>query len=286
MLKSIAKTGKVAHEVIYQIREAILSDRLKPGDKLASEKELIAQFGVSKATMREALRVLETLGLIEIRSGVSGGAFVAKSSIDTACESIINFLHFQQVTVKEITMLRYMIEPHAAGIATIKRNTNDVHQLKKLLAAEAIDKNVTTLKENSFHCYLVRISGNPVLILNIEFIDNILGLIIAKSNPGKDFYRGVQEGHRIILECINQKDPMAAKIAMIQDILWVGNFLSQLSETDPFDPEDIGVDKTGTDTGIVPLPKMRVVSDQDPVLKSPGILMKRVGSGSVFLVMN
>jgi GntR family transcriptional repressor for pyruvate dehydrogenase complex len=73
MFKTASKSEKVSDKIIHQIRNAILSGQLMPGDKLASEKELMEQFEVSKATMREALRVLEVLGLIEIRKGTAGG---------------------------------------------------------------------------------------------------------------------------------------------------------------------------------------------------------------------
>ena len=78
MFKATDKTEKVSESIITQIRDAILSGKVKPGDRLASEKELLSQFSVSKATMREALRVLESMGLIEIRKGVVGGVFIAE----------------------------------------------------------------------------------------------------------------------------------------------------------------------------------------------------------------
>ncbi|MBU0988954.1 MAG: GntR family transcriptional regulator, partial [Proteobacteria bacterium] len=62
MFKTVNKSDKISDNIIAQIRDSILSGQLKPGDRLASEKELIEQFGVSKATMREALRVLEVMG--------------------------------------------------------------------------------------------------------------------------------------------------------------------------------------------------------------------------------
>ena len=89
MFKPSIKTEKVSSHIIEQIRDAILSGRLKPGDRLASERELIMQFQVSKATMREALRVLEVMGLIEIRKGVSGGVFIAEVEMSTTINSII-----------------------------------------------------------------------------------------------------------------------------------------------------------------------------------------------------
>jgi DNA-binding FadR family transcriptional regulator len=77
MFKS-AKSNKISGHIIEQIREAIFKGQLKPGDKLPPERELMKNFKVSKATLREALRSLEVLGFLEIRKGVSGGAFVTE----------------------------------------------------------------------------------------------------------------------------------------------------------------------------------------------------------------
>ncbi|NNK95454.1 MAG: FadR family transcriptional regulator, partial [Desulfobacterales bacterium] len=65
MFDSAKKNEKITDVIISQVRDAILSGQLKPGDRLASEKELVNQFGVSKATLREALRALEVMGLVE-----------------------------------------------------------------------------------------------------------------------------------------------------------------------------------------------------------------------------
>src|SRR3989339_1775301 len=93
VFQATKKTVKISDQIIDQIRDAILSGKLKPGERLASEKELVDQFEVSKATMREALRVLEVMGLVQIRKGVSGGIFMAEVDMRTTIHSIINFLH-------------------------------------------------------------------------------------------------------------------------------------------------------------------------------------------------
>ena len=124
LFQAAKKTFKISDQIIDQIRDAVLSGKLKPGNRLASEKELADQFGVSKATMREAMRVLEVLGLIEIRKGLGGGIFIAEVGMRTTIHSIINFLHFQPVSIKEITMLRYLIEPTVAQIAASKITDN------------------------------------------------------------------------------------------------------------------------------------------------------------------
>lgn len=73
------KPNKISEHIIEQIRKAIFDGRLKPGDKLPSEKELIGNFKVSKVTLREALRSLEVLGFLEIRKGASGVLLSPKS---------------------------------------------------------------------------------------------------------------------------------------------------------------------------------------------------------------
>ena len=71
-----AKFSRISQNIVQQIRQAILQGKLKPGDRLPPEKELAEDFGVSKASLREAFRALEALGLLGVRQGVSGGAFI------------------------------------------------------------------------------------------------------------------------------------------------------------------------------------------------------------------
>ncbi|RLC00302.1 MAG: FadR family transcriptional regulator, partial [Deltaproteobacteria bacterium] len=73
-----AKFSRISENIVQQIRQAILKGELRPGDRLPSEKDLAENFGVSKASLREAFRALEALGLLEVRQGVSGGAFIQK----------------------------------------------------------------------------------------------------------------------------------------------------------------------------------------------------------------
>ena len=235
MFKTASKSEKVSDKIIAQIRDAILSGQLKPGDSLASEKVLMEQFEVSKATMREALRVLEVLGLIEIRKGIAGGAFVAEVDMKTTIHSLINFIHFQPVSIREITMLRYLIEPTVAQIAASRMTDVDVQNLKKIIG-ETIESGGSELsKEIGFHRYLARMAGNTLLTLIIDFIDNLLEGIKGRLDLGPDFYREVREAHQIILECLIQKDSIAAGIAMKNDLLHVGEALCKVNGSVPFD---------------------------------------------------
>ena len=110
-----AKTNRISTNIVDQIRKAILGGDLKPGDRLPPEKELAENFGVSKASLREAFRALEALGLLEVRQGMSGGAFVIEVDMETARNNLFNYIFFQNPAIHEFTELRALIEPAAAG---------------------------------------------------------------------------------------------------------------------------------------------------------------------------
>ncbi len=284
MFQTANKTDKVSDKIIDQIRDVILSGQLKPGEKVASEKEMILQFGVSKATLREALRVLEAMGLIEMRKGTSGGAFVADVDMRTTLNSLVNFLRFEKVSLKEITMFRYLIEPTVAGIAATRITDNDVTQLKKIIGRIVTSGENEVSKEIGFHRYLARMVDNTLLILIIDFVDNILS---AKKNELRlrvDFYREVRKAHRVILECMIQRDPIAGAVAMANDLIGVGNYLAEATGTVPFDPADLPQLWAADHWHLLLNPGARVVAEGDPFVKQQDAVFKRVGTSPFYLV--
>jgi GntR family transcriptional repressor for pyruvate dehydrogenase complex len=127
------KSNKVSENIIEQIRKAIFEGKLKPGDKLPPEKEMMKNFKVSKATLREAMRSLEVLGFLEIRKGVSGGPFVTEVDMKTARDSFINFLHFKNLSLNNLTEVRLVLESHIAEKAAHTITEEDLNRLKKLI---------------------------------------------------------------------------------------------------------------------------------------------------------
>lgn len=292
------KTEKVSDRIIDQIRDAVLSGRLKPGDRLASEKDLIVQFGVSKATMREALRVLEAMGLVEIRKGLGGGAFITEVGMKTTVHSIINFLHFKSVSIREITMLRFMLEPAVAYMAANAMEPEDLAKLRSMIEGDAARAETELAREISFHRYLVRMSRNPILILIMDFIDSILTEVKSQLNLGEDFYGKVRNMHRRILACLEQHDAAGARREIIQDLLAVGNHLSDLTDSRRFEPSELGYDPdciyrggTGSEQGMIPESGTALRAPKlDPqlmeALSQEGVLFQTVGSGLLYLLVN
>jgi len=285
MFKTANKAEKVSDRIIAQIRDAILSGQLKPGDRLASEKELMTQFEVSKATMRESLRVLEVLGLIEVRKGISGGAFVAKVDMRTTIHSLINFIHFQPVSIREITMLRYLIEPTVARIAASRFTSEDENNLRKIIGESIEPAGFELSREIGFHRYLARMAGNTLLTLMIDFIDNLLEDIKGRLDLGSRFYEEVRKAHQIILECLIQKDTLAAGIAMANDLLHVGEQLCKADGSVPLNVRELRENISLSDAHLALNANARVVEETDPCLRKQGALIKRVGSGRLCLIV-
>lgn len=284
LFQTANKTDKVSDKIIDQIRYVIISGQLNPGDKLASERELLAQFGVSKATLREALRVLEVMGLIEMRKGTSGGAFVAEVDMRTSIHNLITFLHLQKVSVKEITMLRYLIEPTVAQIAATKITEKDISKLKKIIGRAVTSGAQEVTKEIGFHRYLARMAGNTLLTVMVDFVDDVLRGLKSQLNLGQDFYREVRKSHRIILECLIQNDPVASRVAMANDIVAVGKYMALAGKTESFDPLEFPRVRNSNNWQVLLNPRAQVVSEGDPLTKHKGAFVKRVGASPLFLV--
>ena len=238
LFSAAGNSEKITDVIISQVRDAVLSGKLKPGDRLASEKELVAEFDVSKATLREALRALEVMGLVERRKGAAGGVFISEVKLQTTIHSMMNFLHFHSLSISEITMIRYFLEPNIARLAVSRITTEDLVTLKSYITNGDGDYSNTTLKDIGFHRYLARVTNNSMLILIVDFIESHLDEIKQSLPLTADFYSMVRNAHHRILSCLIDKDGESASIAMAEDVLEVGQYLSEKLGEKAFEPTD------------------------------------------------
>jgi DNA-binding FadR family transcriptional regulator len=130
-----AKPTKVFQEVVSQIEEAILAGRIETGQTLPSERELKEMFQISRGTLREALRVLEQKGLIEIRLGVGGGSVVRAVDAGRVSESLGLLIRSQKVSLDHLAEFREGIEGSIAAQAAERRSAFDIQKLKDLIDA-------------------------------------------------------------------------------------------------------------------------------------------------------
>ena len=121
--------------IVEQIREAIASGGLVPGDRLPSERDLCLQFGVSRTTLREALRALEAVGVVEIRVGAHGGAFASEPTADLVGDALATLLRFRGATARDLAEFRASFEAENAFWASSRRTDERLSELERIVAA-------------------------------------------------------------------------------------------------------------------------------------------------------
>jgi len=198
----------------------ILNDNLAIGDKLPSEKKLTEEFNVSRTVVREALRVLEESGLVEIRKGPKGGAFVTRSLHKPVSSSLKNLITHGQITIDHLFDVRALIEPHIAVQAAMNAKQKDLKALGDLLdESSAHLDDVSLVKANNirFHLLLSRAAGNPVLSIVMESVTELVQEFsrdFADSSFGKEYL----ELHRRLLRLIRERRAEEARELISKDI--------------------------------------------------------------------
>jgi DNA-binding FadR family transcriptional regulator len=169
---------KAAEIVAAELRRQIVTGRLKPGDKLHPENMLQTEFAVSRPTLREALRLLESESLITIIRGKHGGARVTSIDLGAAARQVGVFLQVNGTTLQDVWLARTIIEPPAAGLLAIQRNPEAFDELEANIAAarEAAQQDLIRYADLSaeFSMLIARHCGNKTLYVLAALIYDII----------------------------------------------------------------------------------------------------------------
>jgi GntR family transcriptional repressor for pyruvate dehydrogenase complex len=163
MLRAIKKT-RIHEEVFSQIQELIREGRFKARDQLPSERELAETFKVSRTSVREALRALESQGMIVSRTGM--GNFVVDMPVESLVGPLARMLIDEKKALADVFEMRKLIEPHIAALAAQRATRNDVAQLKRIVAKqiEAVSSGTTGVEADAeFHFTIGRATRNQAL---------------------------------------------------------------------------------------------------------------------------
>lgn len=225
MFKFVVST-KASEKIIEQIRGAILAGKLKPGDKLPTEKNLIETFGVSKATLREALLSLEILGFLEIRKGASGGSYITEVNAEKARDSFINFLYSKNLSLESITEVRLLIEPYVAERGLSSVQDKDLRKLNELIkeSEDCLNSGIISnigKSDIEFHRTIASLTENPILMFVIDFVENILVDTKKILKPNKEFFQSCINAHRRIYEALLEKNAKNVREEMTNHVLEV-----------------------------------------------------------------
>jgi len=203
------RQGRISDNIVAQIKNAILTGIYRPGDKLPPEKELIKLFNVSRVPLREAMRSLEEMALITIKPGVGGGAFVSQMSIKSVSDSLSNMIRLGNISVKDIWGFRLLIEPNICCMAAQYRTDWDLKQMEDMIInlEKAIEsRRIPIVTNMDFHQIIARASKNPLSILIMDTIGEILLEAYKKFNFSLTDHKNILRFHKKIFECIRKKD--------------------------------------------------------------------------------
>ncbi len=170
-----AKQSRVFQDVVEQIQDAILAGTLEPGTKLPAERELKDMFNTSRGTLREALRVLEQKGLIEIKLGVAGGAIVKQIDADPIVESLALLIRSGGVSLEHLAEFRIKIESSIVELAAQRATPEDIQEMERLFKQaktyfENQDWENFLKTDETMHTYIGIMSRNPVF----QFVQKVI----------------------------------------------------------------------------------------------------------------
>lgn len=170
------RVPKTAELIAAQVRREIVLGLLKEGDPLPPESNLMEQFGVSRPTLREAYRILESEGLISVRRGAHGGGRVHTPSAEVAARYAGLVLQFRGTRLSEIYEARSLLEAPCAGLAAMRRTEAGLKRLRDLNEKAAVTENADDILDlhHQFHAEVVELAGNRTVTLMASMIDSIL----------------------------------------------------------------------------------------------------------------
>ena len=210
--------GRKSDQINAKLKHAILDGHYKPGDKLPPEAEIARQYHVSKVSAREALREMESDGLIEKKRGIFGGSFVTEPGSEKMVNVVINSYLFGGITMRDLAEFRRILEPELAKLAAQRRHGKDL-----ALMEESIKKIRISIEKGSpdrnkaidFHRLIADACHNPFISSLMEAVVNLFQQVLAKE-PDLETAKKDVENIELFYQCIKAQDGEKAQTAMAQ----------------------------------------------------------------------
>ncbi len=213
-LFSPVSLGRVSQVIVDQIRALVRDGHLQPGDRLPSERELCERFGVSRVTVREALRVLEASGLVEIKVGARGGAFVTSPTSERVGAGLADLLSLSPLTPANVTEARMVIELGLIPLVVERATETDLRELRTLCDSgrAALDAGTYSMAMSAeFHVRLAAATHNHAIEMLVHSFHGPLLMSLHEAHVVAPLmgHRGVEE-HLLVVEAIEGRDTAAA----------------------------------------------------------------------------
>jgi GntR family transcriptional repressor for pyruvate dehydrogenase complex len=217
-LEPVRKT-RVYEEVVAQIQRLMTDGRLKPGDKLPPERELAEAFSVSRTSVRDAIRVLELMGLLEPRQGE--GTVVRDLSPDSLVNPLASLLVRNRMRMAELFDVRKMLEPPLAGRAAVNATDAELANLQEILRRQEqkVRRGELAIDEDSeFHYAIATAARNGVVLRVLDVLMDLLRESRERSLQVAGRLERSFEAHRRIMSALTSRNAAASEAAMRQHI--------------------------------------------------------------------
>lgn len=215
MPRSIQQTK--SEFVAEQLKKKIISGEYASGDKLPVEAELCQSFGVSRITVREAMKKLSTMGLVEIKQGK--GTFVKSVDLGVFMKPLFQLVEYSEINIEAIYTARELIESGIAGLAAASRSTEDIARLENVLQNIRYCYDQGDLEgcyqcDVDFHMALAKAAGNPILLATMEVLQDIDDACVKRYDKYLVGYEGSKKEHQDILDAVIRQDTQQAQETM------------------------------------------------------------------------
>jgi GntR family transcriptional repressor for pyruvate dehydrogenase complex len=205
---------RVSQVIVDQIRLLIREGRLSTGDRLPSERDLCQRFGVSRVTVREALRVLEASGLVEVRVGARGGAFVTSPTAARLGAGLADLMTLSPLTAANVTEARQIVELGILPLVVERATEDDITELMELVerSQEAVDRNEYTMALSAeFHIRVSMCAHNPAIEMLVQSFHGPMLMSMRQAQMAAPLmgHRGTDE-HRLLVQAIADRNTDAA----------------------------------------------------------------------------
>ena len=214
--------ARASTSIADQIRAAIVGGKLAKGERLPPERELAEQFGVSRVTVRDALRALEAMGLIEVRVGARGGAFVTVPSGSVVGQTMSDMMLMQALSPADIVEARLVVELGTVTLVASRATDEELAMLRalQLRAEEALGAGTYTRELSwEFHSLLAATAGNRALEGITHSFRNTLSMHPIRAREGKAAHAVTVQEHARILECLAARDAASARAEIARHLL-------------------------------------------------------------------
>jgi GntR family transcriptional repressor for pyruvate dehydrogenase complex len=222
-----------SEEVAEAIRKFVFAKELKPGDRLGREEDLARQFGVSRPTLREALRLLSSSYLIRASKGPGGGIFVASTPEQgigrILTESVASMLSAHDIEIDELLETRMLLEVPLVGLAAQRATDEQIQRLRDLLAgadARAGDAGLVLDADTDLHRLIAEIAGNRLAAAFMQWVGVVLQPSLHELIEPAVVDAVILEQHRDVVRAIERGDPTAAERAMREHLVYLHDLVT------------------------------------------------------------